>query len=122
VPASTPSFTENNNIEDDGENEDDVPDDISDVSSDASSVEYKPSLVIGENIDSNSDSFIPPPPPLEDASSESIQYQLGTPDVSPETPPFPSSTIPVPSPDSNLQPIPLEQGKSDESEKYSPLD
>lgn len=122
VPASTPVSAENNDIEDDGEDENDEPDDISDVSSDASPVDYKPSLIIGENIDSNSDSFIPPPPPLEDASSESIQYQIGTPDVSPNTPPFSPSTPPVPPQDSNLQSVPLAEANSDESEKYSPLD
>ena len=122
VPAPTPPSSEKeNDDEDDDEDENDIADDISDVSSDASSVEYKPPLVIGENIDSSSDSFIPPPPPMEDESSESVQYQIGTPDVTPNTPPLSPSTPPVPPPENINQTASLPDAKSDESEKYSPL-
>uniref|UniRef100_A0A6C0FIW9 Uncharacterized protein n=1 Tax=viral metagenome TaxID=1070528 RepID=A0A6C0FIW9_9ZZZZ len=120
VPAPTPPSSEKE-IDDEDEDENNIADDISDVSSDASSVEYKPPLVIGENIDSSSDSFIPPPPPMEDESSESVQYQIGTPDVTPNTPPLSPSTPPVPPPENINQTASLPDAKSDESEKYSPL-
>ena len=58
---------------------------------------------------------------MEDESSESVQYQIGTPDVTPNTPPLSPSTPPVPPPENINQTASLPDAKSDESEKYSPL-
>jgi hypothetical protein len=104
VPASTPVSQGEDDEEDEDENEredeetDELPDNVSDVSSDTSSIEDKPLLVLGENIDSTSDSFIPPPPPLEESSKQSEdseQYVIGTPDIEPRTPPYAPSEAPI---------------------------